>query len=69
MNILVTGSAGYIGSSFAYQCLKLGHKVVGIDNYSNSNDQNTKILKQLSDKFIFYEYDLSNNEYRNLSKK
>ena len=68
MNILVTGSAGYIGSSFAYQCLKLGHKVVGIDNYSNSNDQNTKILKQLSDKFIFYG-GLSNNEYRNLSKK
>ena len=34
MNILVTGGAGFIGTSLIIRLLKEGHKVVSIDNYS-----------------------------------
>lgn len=34
MKILVTGSAGFIGSYLVEQLLESGHTVVGIDNYS-----------------------------------
>ena len=41
-DILVTGSAGYLGSPCYYDLLKMGHRVIGIDNYYNSD--NTKEL-------------------------
>lgn len=34
MNILVTGSAGFIGGYLVQELLEHGHEVVGIDNYS-----------------------------------
>ena len=34
MNILVTGCAGFIGSTFVDRSLGKGHKVIGIDNFS-----------------------------------
>ncbi len=34
MKILVTGSAGFIGGYLVEELLKLGHTVVGVDNYS-----------------------------------
>ena len=37
---LVTGGAGFIGSHVAYNCLKLGHKVVVIDDLSGGNENN-----------------------------
>ena len=46
LNILVTGSAGFIGSSFCYEALKHNHKVCGIDNYINSSEERTEILKE-----------------------
>ena len=46
VNILVTGSAGYLGSPLCFDLLELGHNVVGIDNYIASNDQNTIKLKK-----------------------
>jgi len=36
MNILVTGGAGYIGSHVSVELLELGHKIIVIDNLSNS---------------------------------
>ena len=30
---LVTGSAGFIGSSLTYELLKAGHRVIGVDNF------------------------------------
>ena len=36
--LLVTGVAGYIGSTFTYESLKKGYEVVGVDNFYNSDD-------------------------------
>ena len=35
MKVLVTGAAGFIGGTFAYEALKKGYKVVGCDNFAN----------------------------------
>lgn len=65
MNILVTGSAGFLGSALSFNLLQMGHKVIGIDNYLNSNDQSTKILKKyFKDSFIFYNFNLADNIYK-----
>lgn len=37
MNILVTGGVGFIGSHVCVKLLELGHKVIVIDNLSNSH--------------------------------
>ena len=60
MNLLVTGAAGYIGSSFSYEALKKGFKIFGCDNFANSNETNVKILKnKFPNDFAFEEIDLS----------
>ena len=57
--ILITGVSGYIGGTFAYEALKRGYKVIGFDNFSNSNKKNTILIKQTFPKnFTFYETDL-----------
>ena len=43
MKILVTGSAGFIGSALCINLLRLGHDVVGIDNH---NDYYDPLLKE-----------------------
>ena len=45
MKILVTGSAGYIGGTFSLKRSK-GHEIIGIDNFSNSNDRIPKVLEE-----------------------
>ena len=57
MNILATGSAGYIGSHACLQLLENGHRVVGIDNYSRGNRWATAVLNQFST-FTFVETDI-----------
>jgi len=39
-SILLTGGAGYIGSSIAYYLLKQGKNVIIVDNFENSTQQN-----------------------------
>jgi UDP-glucose 4-epimerase len=39
MNILVTGAAGYVGSICAELLVKLGHKVIALDNLSEGHRQ------------------------------
>ncbi len=57
--ILITGAAGYIGGTFTYEALKRGYKVIGLDNFSNSNKKNiNQIKKTFPKKFTFYEIDL-----------
>lgn len=39
MNILLTGAAGYIGSHVLLLCLEAGHRVVVLDDFSNSTPE------------------------------
>jgi UDP-glucose 4-epimerase len=54
-NYLVTGIAGFIGSSLAHALLKQGHTVRGIDNLSTGKIEN---LAAIRDKVDFREADL-----------
>tara|TARA_B100000886_G_C20373432_1_gene470623 strand:- start:51 stop:1019 length:969 start_codon:yes stop_codon:yes gene_type:complete len=69
MNILITGSAGFIGYHLAIKILKTKASVIGIDNVNNYYDTNIKRdrIKKLKQnkKFIFYKIDLS--EYQKLN--
>lgn len=40
MNILINGVAGNIGSSLGYYLHKKGHKIIGLDNFSNGYREN-----------------------------
>lgn len=62
MKVIVTGSAGFIGSNLCRELLKEGHSVVGVDNYStnysrNQKQENTRELMEFSE-FTFRELDL-----------
>jgi UDP-glucose 4-epimerase len=54
-NYLVTGMAGFIGSSLAHTLLERGHSVRGIDNLSTGKLEN---LADIRDKVDFREADL-----------
>ena len=59
--LLVTGVAGYIGSTFTYEALRKGYKVIGIDNFSNSDDAIVNyFLRNHADQFEFIELNLLN---------
>jgi UDP-glucose 4-epimerase len=58
--ILVTGAAGYIGGTFAYEVLKKGFIVHGIDSFINSNRNIIDIFsKDFPESFNFSEIDLA----------
>jgi UDP-glucuronate 4-epimerase len=73
-NILVTGSAGFIGFHYSKYLIKKNFKVVGIDNINNYYDKKIKydrlrILKK-SNNFRFFKIDISNfQKLDNLVKK
>ena len=69
-HILVTGSAGFIGTNLCEELLKKGHNVIGVDNYITGSSLNTIYLKNKFNKFNFYECDISNqNDYKFLEQK
>jgi UDP-glucuronate 4-epimerase len=65
MNILVTGSAGFIGMHVSMKLLSLKHNVFGLDNFNNYYDVNLKedriqnIIRQYP-KFSYERFSLSN---------
>lgn len=59
MAILVTGGAGYIGSHTCIELLQAGYDIIVADNYSNSQPEALKRVRELSGRnFTFYEVDL-----------
>jgi UDP-glucose 4-epimerase len=63
MAILVTGGAGYIGSHTCLELLNAGYEVIVLDNFSNSNPDSLKIVKEITGKdFKVYEADLLNRD-------
>ncbi|MFB3165501.1 UDP-glucose 4-epimerase GalE [Neobacillus sp. 179-J 1A1 HS] len=59
MAILVTGGAGYIGSHTCVELLNNGYELIIIDNFSNSNPESLRRIKEITNKdFYFYEIDL-----------
>lgn len=57
--ILVTGAAGYIGSHTCVALLSDGFRLVGVDNFCNSNPQVLRRIEQISGKnFEFIQIDI-----------
>jgi UDP-glucose 4-epimerase len=63
MNILVTGGAGFIGSSIADRYIKEGHKVIILDNLTSG------YLKNINTKAIFYKSDIGSTKLDEIFKK
>jgi len=56
--IVVTGCAGFIGSNLVDRLLSLGHKVIGLDNFSTGQPNFIEHLS-LNPNFTFFEQDLA----------
>lgn len=69
MRIVITGVAGFIGSSLAEYLLNLGYTVVGIDNFVCGYYENISKLKDSFNNFHFYDKSINDNEIENLIEK
>ena len=67
MNVLVTGAAGFIGSSVARRLMERGDRVVGIDNLSDyysvqlKEDRLTALSRDFGNAFAFEKVDFADN--------
>jgi UDP-glucose 4-epimerase len=59
MEILVTGGAGYIGSHTCVELLNAGHKMVVVDNLSNSKEESLRRVQDITGQTLaFHQVDL-----------
>jgi nucleoside-diphosphate-sugar epimerase len=60
-DVLVTGSAGFLGSHLVEHFLQRGHRVIGVDNFSTGSNRNVEYFKEAlrSGKYTFIEADVS----------
>jgi UDP-glucose 4-epimerase len=64
--ILLTGAAGYIGSHTWVELLNAGYKVIGIDNFVNSNPKVLARIQQITSQIPeFFEGDVCNENVLN----
>jgi len=59
--VLVTGGAGFIGSNLCETLLKIGAKVIGLDNFATGHQHNLKHLKE-KENFSFIDGDIRDLE-------
>ena len=59
MKCLITGGAGFIGSNLVMRLIKLGHKIIVLDNLSTGRFSN---LSKVKNKIKFVNVDISNNK-------
>lgn len=52
MKVLVTGGAGYIGSHTVIELVEAGHKVIVVDNLSNSSEESLRRVSKITGKHI-----------------
>ena len=65
---VISGVTGMTGSELARQLLKVGHSVIGFDNFfASSLDSIHDVID--STHFHFFEYDLNNDEQMDQIKK
>lgn len=63
MKILVTGGAGYIGSHTCVQLLEGGHRLIIVDNFSNSKPDALQAIRTITGSdFAFREADIRDRE-------
>jgi len=65
MKVLITGSAGFIGSHLSKRLLKEGHQVIGVDNINDYYDPQLKedrLAQLASDNFTFIKVELEDLE-------
>lgn len=72
--ILVTGGAGFIGSSLVDRLLKDGYKVICVDNFNDFYDplikeENLRVAKSTADFHLYKEDILDNKALRNIFSK
>jgi len=65
--IVISGIAGFIGSSLAYELCLLGYNVIGIDNLLCGYESNLEKIKS-SDKFTFYNCSISDSKVSDIIK-
>ena len=63
---IITGSAGFIGSSLSLQLLERGEKIIGIDNHNDYYDPKIKEARlarlKKFDNYKHYKADISNQK-------
>ncbi len=63
MTVLLTGGAGYIGSHTAVELLNAGHRIIVVDDYSNSSPKVVERVREITGKsFPAYCADVADKE-------